>query len=147
MERRSAGRAHPLPLIVTLLGEACKQLGAAEAMEPDARMPKDLYRGMRSVALPPHFLRDGGVEIAPMSTTADLKVAMEYSMSATSVLLRIKTSGAIKRGVGVRWLSAFPDEEEMLYPPLTYMQAMGDLEEFTVGGQTWTIVTVEPTLP
>ena len=49
--------------------------------------------------------------------------------------------------VGVRWLSAFPAEEEILFPPLTYMQATGDLEEVTIGGQSWAIVTVEPTLP
>jgi len=122
VQRREAGRPHPLPFIVSLIEEACKKLGAADAMEADANQPKDLYRGMKSVVLPPNFLNEGGVEIAPMSTTADLKVAVEYSMSNTSVLLRIATSSAVKRGVGVKWLSAFPAEEEILFPPLTHMQ-------------------------
>lgn len=147
MERRNAGKPHPLPLIVSLIEEACKKLGAAEAMEAGANQPIDLFRGMRSVVLPPNFLDSGGVEIAPMSTTTDLKVAMEYSMSASSVILRIKTSSAIKRGVGVKWLSAFPAEEEILFPPLTHMQATAALEKFALEGQAWTIVTVEPTLP
>ena len=73
---RRYGRPHPLPYIVTLLEEACKRLGAAEAMEPDAKEHKDLYRGMTRVELPPNFLKEGGVEIAPMSTTSSLEVAM-----------------------------------------------------------------------
>ena len=68
-------------------------------------------------------------------------------MSANSVLLRITTPSAIKRGVGVKWLSAFPAEEEILFPPLTHMQATGTVEKFALDGQAWTIVTVEPTLP
>ena len=105
----------------------------------------DLYRGMKDVSLPEGFLRGGGVEIAPMSTTSDLQVAMQYSLSASSVLLRIETNNYVKRGVGVRWLSAFPFEEEILFPPLTYLQAKGELEYFEAEGYRWTIVTVEPT--
>ncbi|EOD25033.1 hypothetical protein EMIHUDRAFT_237988 [Emiliania huxleyi CCMP1516] len=134
MERRKAGKPHPLPMIVTLVEEACKKLGAAEAMQADANQPMDLFRGMKSVELPPNFLNEGGV-------------AVEYSISTTSVILRIATSSAVKRGVGVKWLSAFPAEEEILFPPLTHMQAVGTLETFTLDGNAWTIVTVEPTLP
>ena len=68
-------------------------------------------------------------------------------MSASSVILRIKTSSFFERGVGVKWLSAFPAEEEILFPPLTHMQATGTVEKFALDGQAWTIVTVEPTLP
>ena len=46
------------------------------------------------------LLRHGTVEIAPMSTTSDLKVAMQYSLSPSSVLLRIQTDTYLKRGVG-----------------------------------------------
>ena len=147
MDRHERGEAHPLPLIVTLIADAAKKLGAAEAKSPNAMQPMDLYRGMKNVVLPENILREGGVEIAPMSTTSELKVAMEYSLSTSSVLLRIETEDYIKRGVGVRWLSTFPSEEEVLYPPLTRLKAKGELDHFeTAEGQKWTIVTVEPTL-
>ena len=147
MKRHEQGRPHPFPLIVTLITEAAKMLGAAEAEAPDAKQPKDLYRGMKGVALPDDFLREGGVDTAPMSTTSDLKIAMQYSLSSSSVLMRIDTSSFLMRGIGVRWLSAFPAEEEILYPPLTHLQAEGELEHFKVEeGPQWTIVTVKPTL-
>ena len=127
------------------MGGRC--IDAAEEHAADAKQSKDLYRGMKGVALPDDFLREGGVEIAPMSTTSDLSVAVQYSLSATSVLLRIETEDFVKRGVPVRWLSAFPAEEEILFPPLTRLKAKGELEHFETQGQKWTIVTVEPTLP
>ena len=46
-----------------------------------------------------------------MSTTSDLKVAVQYSLSTSSVLLRIETEDFVRRGVPVRWLSAFPTED------------------------------------
>ena len=148
LERRRANEPHPLPVICQLLMEASKALGSAEyELNPvESKLPKDLFRGMQGVKLPENFLEDGGVEIAPMSTTADLKIAMQYSLSTSSVLLRIATKNAGKRGVPVRWLSAFPGEEEILYPPLTMLEATGDTEVFTKGTLTWTIVSVEPTL-
>jgi len=149
MERYAKGIPHPLPLTVMLITEATKMLGAAEAkLLSDTMQPKSLFRGMRNVMLPADFLRDGGVEIAPMSTTTDIAVAMKYSLSAASVLLRIETSNFMKRGVSVRWLSAFPAEEEILYPPLTFLHAEGEYEhvEHTASGMCWTVVTVKPIL-
>ena len=63
------------------------------------------------------------------------------------MILRIKTSSFFERGVGVKWLSAFPAEEEILFPPLTHMEATGALEKFTLKELAWTIVTVKPRLP
>jgi hypothetical protein len=146
-KRREDGRAHPLPYTVKLIEEACKQLGAAAyELEDDADKPKDLYRGMRNVEVPEDFLRKGGSEIAVMSTTTSLNIAMEFSMSQKAVLLRIKTNRAIERGVDIKWLSVYPREKEVLYGPLTYLHAEGELEQFELEGQSWTVVTVAPTI-
>ena len=66
-----------------------------------------------------------GVELAFMSTTNDLKVAVRYCLSPHSLLFKIVASDFMSMGADVCWLSAFPDEEEMLYPPLTYLKPTG----------------------
>ena len=32
------------------------------------------------------------------------------------------------RGVDLQWLSAFPNESQVLFPPLTYMQPTGKMQ-------------------
>jgi len=107
--------------------------------------PKALYRGMRDVKLPPSFLTFGGTEVAPMSTTADLKVAVRYSQSSCSVLLRLRIDSFITCGADISYLSAFPAESEYLYPPLPYLKPTGDKPiSVTCGDSTFTVVDVEP---
>jgi len=145
--RRESGKPHPLPLIVTLIAEATsKYLVAAEAKSEDSCAPMDLYRGMRKMQIDGDFLVAGGCEFAPMSTTTDLTVAMKYSLGRESLLLRIATRDYQQRGIPIKWLSAFPAEEEILYPPLTRLKATGKQETFSAGegAQKWTVVTVEP---
>ena len=38
-----------------------------------------LYRGMKNVSMPAEFMQHGGTELAPMSTTSNLKVTRCYS--------------------------------------------------------------------
>ena len=45
-------------------------------------------------------------------------------------------------GADISWLSAFPGEKEVLFPPLTYLDPSGREQEF---GQS-TVVEVTPTL-
>lgn len=54
-------------------------------------------------------------------------------------------------GADVQWLSAFPGEAEVLYPPLTYLKPTGRTEEIVVGRGgseahelCFTVVEVEP---
>ena len=95
----------------------------------------------------PEFLREGGTELAPMSTTSSLRTAMQYSASERALLLRIKTRNFVVRGPLISFLSAFPDEEEFLFPPLTYLQPTGEVQELRVDDATFTVVDVEPTMP
>ena len=67
-----------------------------------------------------------------MSTTAALKVAVEYSASAASVLLRLRTASFMARGADIAFLSAFPAEQEFVYPPLTYLEPTGGMETITI---------------
>lgn len=49
------------------------------------------------------------------------------------------------RGPSVQWLSAFPQEEEILFPPLTYIQpTKAPPEVIEVDGRTITVVEVVP---
>ena len=87
-----------------------------------------------------------------MSTTSDLRVAAQYSISKSSLIFAIKTKSCLQRGASLQWLSAFPQEAEYVYPPLTYLRPTGarqvEMEDLQVGGQKckFTIIEVEPTI-
>ena len=49
------------------------------------------------------------------------------------------------RGPEIQWLSAFPDELEFLFPPLTYLEPVqGATQTLRVDDATFTIIDVEP---
>ena len=63
--------------------------------------------------------------MAPMSTTRELWVALQYSQGPAgniNTLLWIRTDNFMDRGVDLEWLSAFPHEKEFLYPPLSFLK-------------------------
>ena len=67
----------------------------------------------------------------------------------SSVLLILRTKSFDRRGASVNWLSAFPGEEEILFPPLTLLQKAEaeDIQSIHIEGKTWQAVVVEPRLP
>ena len=101
---------------------------------------------MRNANIPEEFAKLGGTELAPMSTTSSLAVAMKYSASRNAVLLRLVTDSFISRGPDISFLSAFPAEREFLFPPLTYLAPTGNVEKISVGGASWDVVDVKPHL-
>ena len=142
-------------------------LRAVEADTATRNQEMVLWRGMRDVKLPEEFMQDGGTEVwipmlqcaraapttrasnlatqlAPMSTTASLEIAMQYSSSSNAVLLRLRTSNFYQRGSDISFLSAFPHEKEILFPPLTYLRATQDTEVIQIDEATFTVVDVEP---
>ena len=139
----SSSCPHPLPVAVHLLTEALKRLRAVEAKRPTANQSAVLWRGMRDRTVPSEFLSQGGTEKAPMSTTHNLEVAVNYSTSECSVLLKLVTSNCGERGANLGWVSAFPAEDECLFPPLTRLQPKGT-QEVEVPGGSYTIVEVVP---
>lgn len=96
--------------------------------------------------MPAEFLAQGGTELAPMSTTSDLKIAMTYSASPNAVLLRLRTKNFMTRGADISFLSAFPGESEVLFTPLTYLAPTGAVETLHVDDATFQVVDVEPSL-
>ena len=78
------------------------------------------------------------------STTHDLSVAVRYSQSTSSVLLRLETKSFRERGADLTFLSAFPAERECLFPPLTHMRPVGEPQDVNVGALTYTVLDVKP---
>lgn len=106
-----------------------------------------LYRGMKDVSVPADFTQQGGTELAPMSTTSNLAVAMRYSRSQRhAVLMRLETDSFINRGPDISFLSAFPAESEFLFPPLTYLQPTGRTHDVQVDGTTFEVIDVKPSM-
>jgi hypothetical protein len=81
-----------------------------------------------------------------MSTTTDIKTAVDYSTSTDSLIFKIVTKNKLQRGAELEWLSAFPAEAEILYPPLTYLQPTGRTQTIEINDHRFTIVEVSPTL-
>ena len=84
-----------------------------------------------------------------MSTTANLKIAVQYARSASSLIFKITTKSFLERGASLAFLSAFPGEDEFLLPPLTCLRPTGQSQEITfqsaeTGDQKYTVLEVEP---
>ena len=135
---------HPLPLTTSLIADAVPKLRAVEADQESACAQVSLYRGIANAEARAEFLKRGGTEVAPMSTTSDVRVAMQYALkdSTSSLLIRLDTKSAMQRGADIRFLSAFPGEKEYLLPPLTYLQPIKS-EEMTIGGRRLTVIAAE----
>ena len=143
---REQGRLqlHPLAATVFHIHQAVKKLRIVHRN----RNSQTLWRGMKHVTVSQAFFEaGGGTECAPMSTTSELAVAMDYAAAEYAVLLRIHVESFHFIGANVEFLSAFPRENEILYPPLTYLQPTGEssLEYMEVGGmQVQVAVDVKP---
>ena len=93
----------------------------------------------------------GGSELAPMSTTTALGVALAYAAGGAgacccATVLKIVPRNVLDRGASMAFVSAFPQEAEYLYPPLTFMQPTGRTETVEVGECSFTVIEVEPRL-
>ena len=150
-------KAHPFPVTVSLIDEAIKRLRASTAntFEPKSNSLEVedntyLWRGIKNTRITEEFLngRTGGTELGLMSTTRDLKIAVEYSKSleGNALLFKFKVDNIKQFGADVSWLSAFPTEKEILYPPLTFLQPTGRVETTTINGMAFTTVEIQPHL-
>ena len=102
---------------------------------------------MRNVKVGDKFEDHAGTELPPMSSTTDLGIASGYAYgdSKSSIIFRIITKNRLQRGADLQWLSAFPNESEVLFSPLTYMQPTGRKQKISVGQSHFTVVEVETT--
>lgn len=141
-----AGKPHPFAVTVALIADAIRRLRAVGAEGPSAdKLHTDLWRGMRNLTVTDQFLERGGTELAPMSTTADLSVALDYSARApTRLLMKLRASSFMDRGADLSYLSAFPDEVETLYPPLTFLKPTGKQQTMEIRGVKFIVIEVAP---
>ena len=142
---------HPFKVTIAYLADGIKRLRAVGASRDDRHERRDFWRGMRNVEVPDEFSVDGGTEYAPMSTSSDLSVALAYSnKSEKRLLFKVATNGFIERGADLRFLSAFPNEAEFLYPPLTYLRPTKIRDTICIGQGSekveYTVIEVEPKL-
>lgn len=112
----------PMLLALNCRSDGIKKLRSVEADQGGSQRADkravDLWRGMRNLKTADDFLEQGGSEAALMSTTSELEVAIGYSLSPHSLVLKIRTDSFLQRGASISFLSAFPGESEFLYPPL-----------------------------
>lgn len=160
-------RPHPLPAVVVHIYEGIKRLrtvvanrqmeemkreSSVSSVGTDLSMQITLWRGLKNVHVTRRFAIEGGTELAPMSTTTSLEVAIKYGVPKTkngsSLLFKIKVANALKHGADLSWLSAFPGEAEVLYPPLTYLLPTGRMQELKseTSGRLITVIEMEPDL-
>ena len=114
-----------------------------------------LWRGFRDTTANSDdfkdFLKDGGSELAPSSTTEKAKIAVRYARAPTtgqSLIFRLVFRDFMQHGGNLKFLSAFPHEVEVLYPPLTYFGPKASYTPFKwEDGVEYTIIDVTPHFP
>lgn len=139
---RSQDVPHPFCMTVYHLSEGLKKLRAVRSEEEESfTTGMVLWRGVRNVTV--DFEKfTGGAELAPMSTTPELRVAQSYAESRVPLLLKYNTRG-MNTGCSIAFLSVFPKENEYLYPPLTTV--VRDLYHDPGMEGSATVLTVNPT--
>ena len=144
-ERNRCSKPHPFPNTVRLIRDAIRQLRTNNApAQGDLTSGRrtTLYRGLKDMRLSDDFLQRGGSELGTMSTTPSLKVALTYAASTSPLLLQLRVRNFMERGADISFLSAFPSEEEVVYPPLTFIQPDPEGEPREIEGITVVDATV-----
>ena len=99
-KRREEAQPHKLAMLVFILAGAIKKLRAWAANAPNAQSPMEHFRGMSNKKIFDTFMVEGGTELAPMSTTAALLVALQYCQGPAGnvhALLWLRTDSWVNR--------------------------------------------------
>jgi len=125
MPLRNKIKPHPLAITTYHLSTGLKKLrGLNFRQGPSSFRPSYLWRGMKNLATSDEFMIKGGAELGVMSTTTDTHTAAGYGKSSKPLLFRIKVSSPMDMGAEVGWLSVYPTEAEVIYPPLSFIQPL-----------------------
>jgi hypothetical protein len=162
-ETKRKGNKHPMPATVININKGIlkmRQLAGDKKSLATAKETKSntsnkssaknsvLWRGMQKIALTEEFIKHGGTELAPMSTTSELSIACKYgACEMGSVLFKITVQDCIQHGATLKWLSVFPTDEEILYPPLTFLRPNINKELQKVLGKNGVEVTIIEVMP
>ena len=96
-----------------------------------------VYRAPGGV-LPKYFWDDdefgvkGGIEMGFMSTSRSKHAAMDYAKFSGVKLIFEINQGMVSRGADVSWLSMYPKEDEVLFPPMCACEVQGTRVEGSV---------------
>jgi hypothetical protein len=141
-----ATQPHPLAITVHYASQGIKMLRAVAGSLPNAHDPLDFYRGMKDVTITEEFLKTGGTEFAPISTSESLAVAIDFADSDMPLIIKLQTKDFMSRGADIAFLSVYPGETETLFPPLTFLRPIGS-EKIARNGKTYVQVRCEPVIP
>ena len=132
---RSFDRTEPYPYPATVMFikqgiEKLRALNAPDVVESEAateKGPARLWRGMQNVRVCRNqLMHEGATELAPLSFTTNIGVAAGFAQSRTALLLLVNPNGPyLQQGVSLRFLSLIPQEDEIVYPPCTYLRPTG----------------------
>ena len=106
------------------------------------RIPRGrrVYRGQSGFSLPKVFVvagedgGRGGAEFAFLSTSTNKDVAVSYidTEKGLPILFEFEV-GSIDRGAPISFLSQFPGEDEILIPPMSFLEVTGEPFTMDVG--------------
>jgi hypothetical protein len=121
-----------------------KRLRAVNADGADAATKNEFWRGMKDLQVSSDFMTQGGTEPGCMSTSTEKDVVAQYSLSANPLVFRVTSYGFMDFGASISWLSVYPKEKEILYPPLTYLKYV---KTTPIEGSDGVVVDVLPVFP
>lgn len=110
---------HPFAGTMFYITDALKMLRIKSgANHVDHCTFKEYWRGIRNRFLPRDFVN--GTEMSCMSTSNKKEKALEF-VDDGGFILRIACNDYYARGQSIKYISVYPTEDEILYPPLTYL--------------------------
>lgn len=144
LRRDPRPKQHPFAATTLFIQEGIKQLRAVNGSS--AVGTNTFWRGMKDLSLPKSFSTKGGAEFACMSTSADFQIAVKFAEVATSaspLIFKYVTSSFMERGADISFLSVYPEEKEVLYPPLTYLEPVS-VKKQRIKGKWFIVAEVKP---
>ena len=146
MRTQPPTRPHPFAVTTYFISDAIKKLRCVAGEQADANSTKTFWRGLKDMTLSMAFLKQGGTECACMSTSSSMDVAVEFSESDCPLIFKFQTNSFMSQGADISFLSVYPEEKEVLYPPLTYLRPIRANVE-SIGGNDVLVALVEPIFP
>lgn len=138
---------HPFAATLYYISDALSKLREVQGKDPAMRNETLVFwRGMKDLKITDEFLQTGGSEMACMSTTSEQSVAEDFAWSESPLLFKFVSKSFMSHGADISFLSVYPGEKEVLYPPLTYLRPIR-MSEVTIGTTVYKVVEVEPVFP
>lgn len=148
LRRNPPPKQHPFAATTLFIQDGIKKLRAINTGSGGAVETKVFWRGMKDLSLPTSFEKEGGAEFACMSTSADFDIAVKFAeveKSASPLIFKYVTTSFMNRGADISFLSVYPEEKEVLYPPLTYLEPV-KVKKQNIKGNWFIVAEVKPTM-